>query len=294
MLELYQLEQLVTIANEGTISKAAEKLMISQPGLTRSIQRLEEDLELKLFDRQKNKITLNDNGKMAVQYARDILERTDRMVKELRKFDRLNQTIHIGSQAPAPAWGISYLLKEKYPEMDIDYTVDSDETKLLDGLVNHDFTYIVLTHPLKLKDMACTSLFKENLYLSVPPAHPLAPFKEIAFADLNGQSVLLLSHIGFWNAICQKMIPQSHLLFQDDTSIFNELTRMSALPNFRSNVTLVREGEQNRVAVPITDPEAHVQYYGICSRENQKRFAFLKQALDELDWTKTREYHELV
>ena len=90
------------------------------------------------------------------------------------------------------------------------------------------------------------------------------------------------------------MIPQSHLLFQDDTSIFNELTRMSALPNFRSNVTLVREGEQNRVAVPITDPEAHVQYYGICSRENQKRFAFLKQALDELDWTKTREYHELV
>ena len=63
MLELYQLEQLVTIANEGTISKAAEKLMISQPGLTRSIQRLEEDLELKLFDRQKIRSHSTTTGK---------------------------------------------------------------------------------------------------------------------------------------------------------------------------------------------------------------------------------------
>lgn len=62
MIELYQLEQLITIAQSGTISKAAEKLLISQPGLTRSIQRLEEDLDLKLFDRTKNKITLNEKA----------------------------------------------------------------------------------------------------------------------------------------------------------------------------------------------------------------------------------------
>ena len=59
------------------------------------------------------------------------------------------------------------------------------------------------------------------------------PFKEISFSDLNGQSVLLLSRIGFWNEVCQRMIPESHLLFQDDPSVFNELTKMSALPNFK-------------------------------------------------------------
>ena len=73
MIELYQLEQLVTIAKAGTISKAAEILLISQPGLTRSIQRLEDELGLKLFDRKKNKITLNDNGIMAVEYAKKYL-----------------------------------------------------------------------------------------------------------------------------------------------------------------------------------------------------------------------------
>ena len=289
MLEIYQLEQLVTIAKEGTISKAAQKMMISQPGLTRSIQKLEEELGLKLFDRQKNKVTLNKNGEMAVAFAQEILQKKDQMINDLRKFDRLNQIIHIGSQAPAPAWAITHLLKEKYPEAQIDYVIESNEEKLLEGLVNHDFNYIVLTRELKLKEMVCQSLFEEQLFLSVPSNHPLASLNEISFANLNGQSVLLLSHIGFWNEICQKMIPKSHLLFQDDTAVLEELTRMSALPNFRSNITLIREGEQNRSTIPITDPEAHVQYYGLFMKEDYQRFNFLKNAISQIDWAQTKQ-----
>ncbi len=58
MIEMYQLEQLLTIYKTGTISKAAEEMHISQPGLTRSIQRLEEDLGLQLFNRKKIKLSL--------------------------------------------------------------------------------------------------------------------------------------------------------------------------------------------------------------------------------------------
>lgn len=53
MTEFYQLEQLVTIAKEGTLSKAAEVLLISQPALTKSIQRLEESLGLEALERKK-------------------------------------------------------------------------------------------------------------------------------------------------------------------------------------------------------------------------------------------------
>ena len=42
------------------------------------------------------------------------------------------------------------------------------------------------------------------------------------------------------------MIPESHLLFQDDPSVFNELTKMSALPNFRSNITIQREEAERK------------------------------------------------
>ena len=53
MFELNQLEQLLAIEKYKTISKAAEHLNISQPALSRSIQRLEEELEVTLFERQK-------------------------------------------------------------------------------------------------------------------------------------------------------------------------------------------------------------------------------------------------
>ena len=74
MLELYQLLQLLAIAECGTISKAAEQLHLSQPALSRSMQKLEEELQVTLFDRQKNKITLNKNGRLAVEQARRVVE----------------------------------------------------------------------------------------------------------------------------------------------------------------------------------------------------------------------------
>lgn len=96
MIELYQLKQLVTIAEAGTISKAAEILLISQPALTRSIQRLEENLGLKLFCRTKNKVTLNDNGLLAIKYAQHVLNETDNMIFQLQKYNRSKHTIIIG------------------------------------------------------------------------------------------------------------------------------------------------------------------------------------------------------
>ena len=77
-MNLTNLEHLVAIAKNKTISKAAEELLISQPGLTKSMQRLEEDLGLSLFNRKKNKIELNDNGLLAVEFAKKLLDGTRR------------------------------------------------------------------------------------------------------------------------------------------------------------------------------------------------------------------------
>ena len=66
MLNLYQLQHLVAFAQAGTISQAAQDLLLSQPALTRSLQRLEEDLGVKLFERQKNRTSLNELGHYTV------------------------------------------------------------------------------------------------------------------------------------------------------------------------------------------------------------------------------------
>lgn len=64
MIELEQLKQLIAFATYGTLSKAAEELYISQPALSHSIQKLEKTLGVELFDRKKNKMELNQNGKL--------------------------------------------------------------------------------------------------------------------------------------------------------------------------------------------------------------------------------------
>ena len=119
MFELYQLEQLLAVADCGTLSNAAEQLHVSQPAISRSMQRLEAELQVALFHRQKNKIELNENGWMAVEYARKIMEQAQDMVSRIQAFDRSRRTILVGSCAPAPLWSIPPLLSDLYPDMTI-------------------------------------------------------------------------------------------------------------------------------------------------------------------------------
>ena len=64
MFELYELRQLITFAETGTLSEAAEILHLSQPALSRNMKKLEEDLGLTLFERPKKKLSLNKNGEV--------------------------------------------------------------------------------------------------------------------------------------------------------------------------------------------------------------------------------------
>lgn len=288
MIEFSQLEQLVAIKEEGTISKAADKLYISQPGLTRSIQRLEEDLELTLFDRKKNKVVLNDNGEMAVELAKKVLKERNHMIDQLQAYDKSKHAIQFASCAPAPTWGLTYIIHNLYPDMKITSEIISDDKEMINKLKDNEYSLIILNNPMESRGYICQELFSEYLYISVPKDHKLSHYKEISFKELDGESILLLSKIGFWNQLCISHLPHSHLLYQDDALVFNEIIKTSALPNFRSNITLIKEGiEDGRMAIPIIDNEAKVIYYAIYKKESKKLFSSLKKYFDTLNWKET-------
>lgn len=287
MIELQQLEQFVTIAKAGTISKAADILLISQPALTRSLQRLEDELGLKLFDRKKNKIMLNDNGLLALEYAEKLLDEAKSMVEKLQAYDRSKYTISIGSCAPAPNWALTYIFHQLYPEMKIVDELLYEKDKLLEGLKKDQYSLIVLDHPIDDPNLICVDLFSEHLYLSVPPAHPLAFLPQISFQDINGESVLLLSRIGFWYDLCLKEMPDSHLLVQEDETVLNELKKASAIPTFRTDITIQREQHtENRVYIPISDESAQMHFYAIYKKKNRKLFSTLSKEIQQIDWSK--------
>ncbi len=279
MFELYQLEQLLAVAECGTLSNAADRLHISQPALSRSMQRLEAELKVPLFLRQKNRVELNENGRLAVEYAQQIVGQSRSMISRIQAFDRSQRTILIGSCAPVPLWEIPPVLSGLYPDMTISSEIRENGV-LLQGLRDNVYQLIVLPFPVEESGITCVKYGEEHLFFSLPPAHPLSGRKALYMKDLNGETMLLRNRLGFWRDIADKKMPDTRFLEQEDIA-FEELVRSSALPNFVTDVVLRREGNPtNRVNIPILDEEANVTYYCLCKTSGQTDLgAFFKPFL---------------
>ena len=260
VFEIYQLEQLLAFAECGTLSGAAERLHISQPALSRSMQRLETELQVPLFTRQKNKIELNENGRMAMDHARKIMDQAQDMVSRVQAYDRSRRTILVGSCAPAPLWEIPPLLSGLYPDRTVSSEIRENDV-LLQGLRDDVYQLIILPYPVEEPGIACVKYGEEHLFFSLPPAHPLSGSKALSMRDLNGETMLLRNRLGFWRDVATQKMPDTRFLEQEDIA-FNELVRSSALPSFSTDVVLHRDGASaNRVNIPILDEKANVTYY---------------------------------
>lgn len=272
MPELNQLQQLVMIAETGTISKAAEIIHISQPALTRSIQKLESEWNVTLFDRQKNKVTLNQTGELAVQYARRVLDDVEQMTSRVQAFERSLRTIFIGSCAPAPILELLSLLTERFSGMTISSETTSPEI-LLPELLKNNYQIIITRQPVKSPGILCQKFCTEQLFLTIPPAHPLANRTNgIYLDDLAGETMLLIKDIGIWRELVDSKMSQTKFIIQEQDEAFSALIQASALPAFATNLTIKNsDGRQNRTVIPILDPEATITFY--CSvRETNKSY----------------------
>lgn len=275
MAELNQFYQLVAIADTGTLSKAAEIVHISQPALTRSIQKLEAEWNVTLFDRQKNKITLNKTGELAVQYARRILQDVNTMTTAIQTYERSLRTISIGACAPGPLLELLPELTDRFYGMALNSETAPLE-RLLPGLEKGIYQIIITDQEVTAPDILCCPLCTEELCLTVPPAHPFANSKKgIYLDDLAGETMLLFKEIGVWEERVISKMPQTNFILQEQDEAFSALVQVSALPAFASDLTLKhseRWSERtNRLVLPILDPEAHITFY-CCVHKSHKAY----------------------
>lgn len=273
MIEIYLLEQLEAFSRCGTLSAASEELHISQPALTRSMKKLEEELGVALFDRQKNRLYLNENGKLAAEKAARVLAEDRDLETSVQEFDRRHRTIFMGCCAPVPSFDLTPLLQQIYPEMTIASDIKNDPD-LITGLNRGSYQLIVVHEKPDNPDWHFIACGKESLSVSVPPAHPLAMFDSISFADLEDIPMLQYTNVGFWYPLTLRKVPHPHLLLQEDRETFKEIAESSALPTFFSNYFNKHENrdQKNRKIIPLKDPEASVTYYMVCLKKEYPRF----------------------
>lgn len=276
-MELFELEQLAAFADCGTLSAAAEKLHLSQPTLTKTMKRLEEEFQVSLFIRSKNRLELNENGKLASEKAHKILADSQEMIQLIRSYDRERRTISIGSCAPAPASSLSQRASILYKNMSISSELRSND-KLINGLQYEKYHIVILPYKPDEKEYVAKEYGTETLYFVFPKKHRFAKRKSISLNEMDGENMLLFSDIGFWHDLVATHMPHSRFLVQTQRYDFNELTRSSILPYFATNLTLrFSDIPDDRVAVAIKDSDAAVTYYAVCLRSNAERFKGLFQ-----------------
>ena len=255
MIDLNELSQLVAFADLGTLSRVAEEFHISTPSITRSMQHLEDAFGVTLFVRGKNKIELNETGKMAVTAARKLLQDAETAVRQVRDFDARQHTIVIRSCAPAPLWELQREVNTKRPGMMISSAICQND-EVLSAWQDGSCDMAILPFPVE----GAKPFMKEDLFVCVPPEHELAKHETLTFADINGFNFLLRTELGFWDTLCRERMPSSKFLVQPDAAVFEELVKASALPCFTTDYSRLRS-YPDRVSIPLADDEAHVCFY---------------------------------
>ncbi len=275
MIELYELRQFVTFADVGTLSGAAETLHLSQPALSRNMKKLEDELGVTLFVRKKNKLELNENGKYAMELAKKLLEDADSFAAKTRDFDRRSRTITLGVCAPAPVWRLAPLISNVFPHMTLQTEMD-DDRRLLTDLDNNVYQLVATHTEPDAAQYFYKECEKESLMFALPKKHRFARRKSLSFAEMNGENMLLMSDIGFWDFVRTDKMPDSRFLTQSDRFSFNELVQASSLPSFTSNLAeKYAEAPHTRINIPISDDEATVTYYLVCKSEKRRAFSSL-------------------
>ena len=143
MMELHSLRVFLTVANEKSFSRAAEKLLRTQPAISLSIQRLEQSLGEKLIDRSAKELLLTDAGRIVLEYARrfeSIQGDLENSLAELR--DKSAGRLTIGANESSTLYLLDHIEKyrQKYPKIKVQIRRSLSSkipAELLDGDLPH-------------------------------------------------------------------------------------------------------------------------------------------------------------
>ncbi|HVU08027.1 MAG TPA: LysR substrate-binding domain-containing protein [Verrucomicrobiae bacterium] len=197
-MELRHLRYFVAAAEEENVSRAALKLHVSQPGLSRQIHDLEDEIGFQLFERSAKSLRLTDAGRKFLDEARAVLQRADEAVKNARVVANGAQgEIHVGY---APSLTVQILpqtlrrFQAQFPKVRValhDLSTEEMVTQLREGklqvalMVRPDRK---MSRGLEFKEIA-----RYPMCIAVTPKNPLAKLKIINFAQVVGEPLIAYS-----------------------------------------------------------------------------------------------------
>jgi DNA-binding transcriptional LysR family regulator len=196
-VELRHLRYFVAVAEMENVSRAALKLHVSQPALSRQIRDLEDEIGFGLLERTAKSVRLTDAGRAFLDDARELLQRADEAVKKARGVASAEPTeLHVGYSPTPFAEILPKILRAFQQSMpNVRVTLhDSSNNAIRDGLRDGRLQLGLIVPPAKassMRDLRYEELFHERVCAAVAPQHPFArrraiPLTEVATEPLIG------------------------------------------------------------------------------------------------------------
>ena len=275
-MELRHIRYFLAVAEERNLTRAAERLLIAQPPLSRQIKDLEEELGEKLFIRKNNGVTLTEAGVRFRQYAVQIAALADRSVEDIKDMKGLTGILYLAAvEAKAPQILSKWIgdFAQKHPG--VEYNLWNGNTDDVVHRVRSGLSEIaVITAPYDPEELIGFEVYKEPWAAMIPSSHPLAKKrgKTIKLKDLAEYDLLIpsrssrLKEIEEWFAPLNIKPRIRCRLAHMQNAI--ELTGAGlGIAIFPATVSdYIREGI---VIKRITDPDVYATYVCVRSKEHK-------------------------
>ncbi|KAB0584616.1 LysR family transcriptional regulator [Ideonella dechloratans] len=194
-MTLTELRYIVAVARERHFGRAAEACHVSQPTLSVAIKKLEEELDVKIFERGSNEVSLTPLGEAIVRQAQGVIEQAQG-IREIaqRGKDPLAGPLRLGIIYTIGPYLLPELVRhaiDMTPQMPL-ILQENFTVKLLDMLRTGELDCAIMAEPFPDTGLAIAPLYDEPFLVAVPAQHPLAQRKTISSEELKRETMLLL------------------------------------------------------------------------------------------------------
>ena len=192
-MELRPLRSFIAAAEDGNISKAAQRLHLTQPALSRQIKGLEDELGITLLERGAHSFSLTPVGELLLREGRLLLERADLLEQRVRAAAKA-QTIRVGYSPSLSAGILSPAIEaftQRHPKARIELS-DLSSNEMVEGLQKGTLDVIVTVAPLReVPEITWITVQQQDWRVALPRLHPLQSKATLTPADLNDQRLVV-------------------------------------------------------------------------------------------------------
>lgn len=187
-MDINQLQYIKMIGETKHMSKAAEKLYISQPALHKALRKVEEELNSTLFYRNGHELLPTDTGQLVLEYANNIINSMDEMKDKITKLQNLEKgNVVIGFPSIVGTLYLPEMLiqfKKKYPGISL-RTVESGGNQLCSLVESGDLDVAIVVRPIYLQTLNEIPIFRDQVVVSVNKDHPWAKRNFVTVKDFE-------------------------------------------------------------------------------------------------------------